>query len=163
MHLMARIVPPLFGEARPSAGFTLIELILALAVMGLLAGMATPVYSKLKAGAEYRSCVRQLMAGLISARQQAAEAGRDIAYSCDLAKRICGLDGKFSQHIPEAVTLKATVAGVELKDDAVAGIRFYPDGGSTGGYFELVRAGGGGVRLRVDWLFGRLTQEPLGS
>lgn len=152
-----------FVEARRSAGFTLIELILVLAVMALLAGMAAPIYSKLKAGAEYRSMVRQIMAGLSLARQQAAETGRDVAYSCDLAKRLCGLEGKLSNQVPEAVTLKATVAGVELKDDAVASIRFYPDGGSTGGYFELIRASGTGVRLRVDWLFGRLTQEALGS
>lgn len=149
-------------KARLSAGFTLIELLLVLGVMALLAGLGSPVYSKLKAGAEYRNSVRQVMAGLVLARQQAAEFGREVRYACDLDKRVCGLDGAASLPLPEAVSLRATVAGMELKEGRAA-IRFYPDGGSTGGFFELVRAGGGGTRVRVDWLFGRLTQEPVGS
>jgi general secretion pathway protein H len=149
-------------KARHSAGFTLIELLLVLAVMGLLAGLGSPIYSKLKAGADYRNSVRQVMAGLVLARQQAAESGREVRYSCDLDKRVCGLEGAATNRIPEDVTLRATVAGAELKEGGTASIRFYPDGGSTGGFFELARAGGGGARLRVDWLFGRLTQEPLG-
>lgn len=150
------------SKTRRVAGFTLIELILVLAVMGLMMGMAVPVYSKLKAGADYRSSVRQVMAGLLKARQRAVETGRTAVFACDLSGRRCGVEGKLDVSLPEGVAIKATVADIELKED-VAGIRFYPDGGATGGFYELIRNSGGGVRLRVDWLFGRLSQEPLGT
>ena len=38
-------------------------------------------------------------------------------------------------------------------------IRFYPEGGSSGGGIDMERPGGTGVRISVDWLVGRVSQE----
>jgi general secretion pathway protein H len=57
--------------------------------------------------------------------------------------------------------VRATVAGTELSAQQEAAIRFLPDGGATGGSIDILRASGQGVRLRVDWLSGRITQEAL--
>jgi general secretion pathway protein H len=61
----------------------------------------------------------------------------------------------------EDYRLEAVVASRDVTDDRRASIRYYPDGSSTGGSIRVQRPNGDGVRLRVDWLTGRVTQEPL--
>ena len=38
-------------------------------------------------------------------------------------------------------------------------IRFYPEGGSSGGGVDIEIPGRHGVSIQVDWLVGRVTQE----
>ncbi|HEY0201888.1 MAG TPA: GspH/FimT family pseudopilin, partial [Burkholderiaceae bacterium] len=57
--------------------------------------------------------------------------------------------------------VRAVVADRELTD-GVAAIRFLPSGGATGGSIDVARgSSGSGTRLRVDWLSGHITQEPI--
>jgi len=51
------------------------------------------------------------------------------------------------------------VADSEVQTPERGAIRFYPDGSATGGSIQLLRPGGAGVRLRVDWLLGTIRQE----
>jgi general secretion pathway protein H len=39
--------------------------------------------------------------------------------------------------------------------------RFYPEGGASGGGIDLQRRDGSGTAVNVDWLVGRVSQEPL--
>jgi general secretion pathway protein H len=57
--------------------------------------------------------------------------------------------------------MKATIgAAADFAKTSQADITFLPEGGATGGTLELLRQSGSGVRVRVDWLFGQVTQEP---
>ena len=102
-----------------------------------------------------------MLSDLRDARQRASAEGREIRFKIDLAQRRYGIDGATPRAIPESLQVRATVAGKELTPDSVAAIRFLPQGGATGGSIDLVRAAGNGIRLRVDWLSGQVTQEPL--
>ena len=42
-----------------------------------------------------------------------------------------------------------------MRDDRVGGVRFYPDGSSTGGRV-LISRGGHGYQVGVTWLTGRI-------
>ena len=53
------------------------------------------------------------------------------------------------------------MANNELSSGQDGAIRFLPEGGATGGSVDIVRPSGSGVRLRVDWLSGRVEQEPI--
>ena len=46
-----------------------------------------------------------------------------------------------------------------LNRERLGVIRFYPEGGSSGGGIDMERADGTGVRISVDWLVGRVSQE----
>lgn len=145
---------------RRAAGFTLLEVIVAFSVAALVLGLTPIAYDRLMESTRYRSTVRSLLTGLIAARQSAEQTGRSAAFSVDLDNRVFGPEGKLTGALPESVDVRLVLAGSE---SAVRGgsIRFYPNGGSTGGSVDVLRRSGAGVRLRVDWLLGTVTQEPV--
>lgn len=142
------------------AGFTLIELIVAFAVIALFLGLAPVAFGKLMEASHYRSTVRHMLAGMVSARQQSIMSGRSTVFSVDLEKRLFGPEGKMDNSFPESVQVRLVVAGIE-SDRRGGSIRFYPGGGATGGSVDVLRPSGEGVRLRVDWLLGSVSQEPI--
>ncbi len=141
-------------------GFTLVELLVAFAIAALLVGLAPIAFERMRESAQYRDTVRGVLADLRLARHRALAEGRPVRFVIDLRARRFGL-GEPQREVPSSVQVRATVAGSELTDNAVAAIRFLPDGGATGGSIDIARPSGDGVRLRVDWLFGRVEQEAL--
>jgi len=98
---------------------------------------------------------------LRQARQQALTLGRFVAFEVNLSDRQFGIEGRPKKTLPTSLEVKTTVGSHGDPDNNLqAVIGFLPDGGSTGGTIELVRQSGAGVRIRVDWLFGKVTQEP---
>jgi general secretion pathway protein H len=117
-------------------------------------------FQRYRESAEYRDTVRTMTADLSAARQLAMTSGRDVAFSVDLGQRRYGIEGLPPRTLPSGVDVRVTVADVEFTD-RVARIRFYPGGNATGGNVDIVRASGTGVRLRADWLDGRITMQGL--
>ena len=151
--------------ARPTTptahrGFTLIELMVVFAIMALVVAMAPVAYDKLKEGVQYRDTVRTMLTQLRSARYTAVSQGVSVRFTVDLQTHQYGLEGA-GHDIPEAVDVRTTVADKEFVPGSSASIIFLASGGSTGGSVEILRKTGAGTRLRVDWLSGRVTQEPL--
>lgn len=146
---------------RRESGFTLVELLVVFSIMALVVGLAPIAFDRLRDSAQYRDAVRTIVSEMRSARHQAITGRGDVRFVVDLGHRTYGLDGGTRHAIPEGVQLGVTVADVEMRS-GVAAIRFLADGGATGGSVDVVRsASGTGVRLRVDWLSGRITQAPL--
>lgn len=130
------------------------------AIMALVVAMAPVAYDRLKDGVQYRDTVRTMISQLRSARYIAVSQGESVRFTVDLQTRHYGY-GDSVKEIPEAVDLRATVADREFVPNSAASIVFLASGGSTGGSVEIVRKNGAGTRLRVDWLSGRVSQEPL--
>lgn len=150
--------PPVAARP-PAAGFTLLELLVALAVAALLASAVPPMLSRGYEAMAYRGAVRDLVAGLKGARRAAMETGREVAFTLDTAARRFGTDGELNGRLPSALRVELVVADSEVQTPERGAIRFYPDGSATGGSIQLLRPGGAGVRLRVDWLLGTIRQE----
>lgn len=146
-------------------GFTLVELVVALAIVALAVGATAANYSRLQQAMAYQSTVRGMLAGLRLARSEAQRSGRPVAFGVDLGRRSYGVEGRPESVFPEELEVRFIVAGSEaigLRDKHARGyIRFQPEGGATGGSLELRRPQGGGVRLRVDWLLGHVSQERI--
>lgn len=141
------------------AGFTLLELLVAITLVALLLTAVPPMLARGYEAMAYRTAVRELVAGLKGARRAAMDAGRSVAFTVDTEARRFGTGAELTGELPDAVQVQLTVADSEVDSPARGTIRFYPDGGATGGSIELLRARGGGVRLRVDWLLGTISQE----
>lgn len=152
-------VPP--GNLLFQRGFTLIELLVVLAISGLLVGLVPVAFGKMQEGSQYRDTVRGIITELRLARQRSLTTGRDVVFQVDLTTRQFGIRNEVQRPLPSSLEVKTTTA--ELSTQSANGlslITFMPEGGSTGGSIELVRPSGGGVRIRVDWLLGQITQEP---
>jgi general secretion pathway protein H len=142
-------------------GFTLIELLVVLAIGALLAGLVPSAFDRLREVSQYRDTVRAMVLDLRQARQQALTLGQFVAFEVNLSDRQFGIEGRTKKPLPAFLEVKTTVGSQgEPGNNLPAVIGFLPDGGSTGGTIELVRQSGAGVRIRVDWLFGKVTQEP---
>lgn len=144
-------------------GFTLLELLVALAIVALLAALLGPgVPRRAFESMQYHATVRAMLAGMKSARLEAERRGEPTVFTVDLRARRFGVNERLASPLPDGFDVRAVVAGREVAPDGRAAIRFYPEGGATGGSIELLRPSGTGIRLRVDWLLGRVTQEPAG-
>lgn len=151
------------ASARTERGFTLVELVVAISVAALLLATAPAALDRLYDAMVYRSTVRHMIVEMKAARLRAMQDGEPVAFIVDLEARRFGGNGRTEIGIPDALKVRAIVADVEVSADGRSAIRFYPDGSATGGSVELERSSGQGVRLRVDWLLGRVSQEPLGG
>lgn len=146
---------------RHARGFTLVELLVVLGIAALLIALAPLAYERMREGAQYRDTVRRISADLRQARQMAAAQGREVRFVVDLQGRAFGLQDRPAMALAESLRLDVVVAGIEMAGQQTAAIRFLPEGGATGGTIGVLRRSGGGTRLTVDWLSGRVTQEPL--
>ena len=70
-------------------GFTLLELMIALAIAGVLAAMATPSFAELLARQRLQAVAHQLQADIALARQEASRRGQTVYLSFRTGARWC--------------------------------------------------------------------------
>lgn len=132
-----------------------------MAIAALLVAVVPSSLEKLREVSQYRDTVRAMVVDLRQARQQAVVNGAPVIFRVNLADRQFGIEGQSFKKIPDSLEIKTTVGTSGASENTRhADITFMAEGGATGGTIELVRQSGAGVRLRVDWLFGLVTQEP---
>ncbi len=144
---------PSFGPA--AGGFTLLELLVVLAIVAAVAGFALPSFSP-GAGVQLKAATRAVMVGLRQARSQAMTANDSRSLVFNLEQRHFKVgEGSRLQHLPKDVGVSVFTAQEERVSKRVAGIRFFPDGSSTGGRVTL-ESGNQEIFIDVDWLTGRV-------
>jgi general secretion pathway protein H len=141
---------------RFGTGFTLLELMVVLALMVMVYALVVPRISSVLPGTELKSAARELAAGLRKARSQAVTRKEQATLTLDIAQhhfRISGDDRSYT--LPPELDLSLYTAQSELSQDKVGAIRFYPDGSSTGGRIS-VSYGERKYQVDVDWLTGQV-------
>lgn len=144
---------------RPAAlaGFTLVELLVVLAIMAVAYALAAPAVSTGMAGAEMKAAARQLAAGLRKARGEAVARQREITVTVDVEGRRFQLAGDARVYpLPGHAEISLFTAQSERVGEKTGAIRFYPDGGSTGGRITLA-ARDHRYAVDVNWLTGKVT------
>ncbi|NNG05464.1 MAG: prepilin-type N-terminal cleavage/methylation domain-containing protein [Inquilinus sp.] len=147
------------GRRRHSAGFTLVELLVVLLILGLMTAVAAPHIGGSLPRLETRTAAREVAAVLREARGVAIRDNREVVVLVDLDARRVGVPrGRRPVTLPAGLDLRLLTATVELAGRGSGRIRFYPDGTSSGGRVTL--AGPGQVYdIRVDWLTGRVAVD----
>lgn len=138
---------------RPPSGFTLVELLVVMVIAALVLGLVGTSISRNISGAEMRSAAGKLTASLRYTRTRAILDKEETVFTVDTENRSYQAPKRDEVILPEGMKVALTTARSELTSENVGGIRFYPDGGSTGGFVEL-DANGRIYRINVAWLTG---------
>jgi general secretion pathway protein H len=137
-----------------TGGFTLLELVVVLAIAAALFALALPSGSKQRDRAEMVNAARTVAAALRQTRSQAITAGRPAAFAIDIASARYGAAGaRSAEQLPRGTEVSVMTTAPDRRGETTGLIRFYPDGSSTGGGVSLQR-GRDRFDILVNWLTG---------
>ena len=138
-------------------GFTLLEVLVVLVIGAVMYALVLGVPFRGASIADLKAAARSLASGLRQAQTQAMATRRDAVLTIDVEERTYVFAGETeARKIPQDIEIKLFTAQSELLTDKKGGIRFYPDGSSTGGRIT-VSAGERKYLVDVDWLTGRVS------
>jgi general secretion pathway protein H len=142
--------------ARGSDGFTLIELIVVLAIIGLVLALIPGFMLRSQPGLDVEVAARALADGLRQTRSQAMLGNREEVFSVEVEQGLfrAGRSQPLKQ-LDRTIELHLSTSASELTGTESGQIRFFPDGSSTGGAIDLVR-GDQRSQVTVDWLTGQV-------
>ncbi len=107
-------------------------------------------------GAEIRNASREIVAGIRHTRGQAIIERQQRVFEVDADAKTWTAAGREAAALPEGMDITINTARSELTGENAGGIRFYPDGASTGGSVELL-AGERVWTIEVSWLTGEVS------
>jgi general secretion pathway protein H len=154
-----------------SKGFTLVEMLVVLAIMALIVAIVPPFLGGGHSRAELAATARAIEAALRETRSRAIRQGRSEAFIIDAASgSYRGGDKDRTRHVPNGIRLSlftaadgppagsdgGDAASERKPGDAPPALRFFADGSSTGGGVHL-RQGTRRSDIVVDWLTGRVS------
>lgn len=142
--------------ARPvaQAGFTLIEIVVVLAVLGLMVGLILYRGAPRSPVLDLRAATGDVARTLRVARSRAIASNRRVVVLFDMGRRDISVDGASPRPMPDKLGM--SVVGQAAGGARAASISFAPDGSSSGGRIDLAE-GERRARIGVDWLTGRVS------
>ena len=129
-----------------------------LVIIALVMGLVATSLSRSVSSTEARVASRKLVASLRYTRARAIIDKQEKVFQLDTENRSYQAPGRKQITLPEGVDVTITTARSEVTSESVSGIRFFPDGGSTGGHIELL-VNGREYRVNVAWLTGESSLE----
>ncbi|MBU6199506.1 MAG: GspH/FimT family pseudopilin [Xanthomonadaceae bacterium] len=139
-------------------GFTLIELVAVIVLIGIALSVVSLSFSKSMSSAKIQAATRDLVAALRYTRGQAIVTGKQAALDLDIQSNTYQAPGRPLMKLPKDMHLVLLTADSEQTSTTSGRIRFFPDGASTGGHIS-VRLGEREWRINVSWLTGEVTRE----
>jgi general secretion pathway protein H len=151
------------SRSDPAAGFTLIEMIVVIAIMGLMMVLVTVNGTPISPATHARAAAEAISGAMRAARSQALVGNRSVEMTIDLPRRLYRVGAGPAQILPNDLSVALLTSEDELVSGAVGRIRFNPDGSSSGGRVTVT----GGNRVwwvGIDWLSGRVSivEKPRG-
>lgn len=139
-----------------SRGFTLLETLIVLGLMGLLMAIIVP---KALSGRDYYTLgknTRSVSSVMRLARGQAIAEQKETVVTFNLEEKTYQLPPQKAKKLDEAIHLEVFTSTAEISDDEkTAGIRFYPDGGASGGRVTLTLDDDSRA-IDVVWMTGKI-------
>lgn len=151
-----------FRSKSTHRGFTLVELLVVLVIVALVLALVGTSLSRSISGAEMRSAARKVAASLRYTRSHAILSRSEQVFLVDTEQRTYRAADREPEQLPEGMNVELNTARSELTSETAGGIRFYPDGGSTGGNVRL-EANGRVYQVNVVWLTGEASVQRPGD
>jgi general secretion pathway protein H len=136
----------------PLAGFSIIEILVVIAIVSTLAMIAAPLLRRPPAQAQLRADVARLTAGIRLTRAAAMAQNRTMGLMIDTEGRTF-----VSPAVPRSALDDRTEIAMEVSgpNESTGTIRFFPSGRSSGGRIQL-RLDGSEARVQVVWATGNV-------
>ena len=131
------------------SGFTLIEMLVTLAVLGLVTGLAFPAVDKALSGQRLRLATSDVLAGLALARSTAVRTTTTASFAIGRDANHFIASGAPESRLPEAALLSLSTPK----------LRFYADGTADGGQAQL-QIGARTRTIVIDPLSGMAEARP---
>jgi general secretion pathway protein H len=148
--------------SRTSAGFTLLEALMVLAILGLVAALTLPTLRRPPDMLRLEAATRTLMSALRFSRVEAIARNDDVIVTMHVDRRILESSTGSAIQIDQDISVEMIFAAAERRRSAAGAIRFFPDGTSSGGDIILTlnkrRA-----RISVNWLTGEARLDLAGN
>lgn len=147
------------GRAPHQSGFTIAELLVTLTILALVTAIVAPRVLAPSPVRDQRQAVAMLTDAARSARTRARLEGREQLVVIDVdARTVSTFPSGRTSRLPASIDLTVTAARTET-DGLLAGVRFFPDGASTGA--DIVLAGDGVTPrlIKVNWATGLVETE----
>jgi general secretion pathway protein H len=136
------------------AGFSLLELLVVLAILAAVLTVAMPQFARPGSQANLDALAAELGAGLRAARARAVGANREDAFIFEAATRTYGFgETPNAKTLPKTVTMTFESAREVARVPNEGRIIFYPSGGTSGGTIVLTQHKRR-IVVAVDWLTG---------
>jgi general secretion pathway protein H len=138
-------------------GFTLLELLIVLAIMVAIVGIAVPQFSRSMTSVHLRKSTQEISAILREARNSAISESRTVVLILDADKQLLQIQGsEFEYQWSDDVHVELAGTASSLFQEAIVLVRFYPDGTATNSALTI-SARERSHTIAVDWLTGRVS------
>jgi prepilin-type N-terminal cleavage/methylation domain-containing protein len=141
-----------YNVIRSPKGFTLLELVIVISILGIIVAIAIPPYLQWRQKVEYRSTARAVVAALREARSRA------ITYN--LPKQVIFDTAHRQFKLADYTTWTSLTPDVSLNTGATTTIQYNPNGTSSGGTINVQDLGGAQYFQIVVNTTGRVVVTP---
>lgn len=143
-------------NADRNSGFTLIEVIVTLAILGFALVLVVGYKPPWSRGLGLQATAAELASGLRLARSEAIASNQSVAFDLDVTGHRYRVGVGTERRLPANLSIELLTIAGEQRAPGAGDIRFHPDGSSTGGRIALA-VGQRRIAVGVDWLTGRIS------
>ena len=149
-------------RGRATAGFTLLEMLVVLALIAAASVLAMAAFGDGLRGARLQAAAKEVAAQLRFTRAVAISTGVPQDFVIDPRARAWRAPNGRHGRLPDTGELVFTGARGLGPTAGEGAVRFFPDGAATGGRVRLA-ANGGGWDIDVAWLTGEVRLRRIGD